>query len=64
MTPIEWTCICTEDLEFNNYQFLKGHEYQVDIYPLFYKIYNNGGYDDYIFIDGEDNFNKNFKMIK
>ena len=40
---LERTCKCIEDLVFDDYQFHKGREYQVDVYPLFYKIYNNGG---------------------
>lgn len=58
----EKTCKCIEDLIYEDYTFHKGREYQVDVYPLFYKIYNNGGWDDYIFF-GED-FNKYFKLIE
>lgn len=60
----EKTCLCINDLIFDDYQFHKGREYQVDIYPLFYKIYNNGGWNDYIFLEGEDNFNKYFNLIE
>lgn len=62
--PLEKTCTCIEDLIFNDYQFHKRHEYQVDVYPLYYKIYNNGGWDDYIFIDNYEYFSKYFKMIE
>lgn len=63
MMPLQKTCTCIEDLVFNDYRFRKRREYQVDVYPLYYKIYNNGGWDDYIFIDSYDYFNKYFKMI-
>ena len=62
--PLEKTCKCIKDLIFDDYQYHKGHEYQVDIYPLFYKIYNNGGWNDYIYLEGEDKFNEHFKMIE
>lgn len=61
--PLQKTCACIEDLVFNDYQFRKRHEYQVYVYHLYYKIYNNGGWDDYIFIDNDEYFNKYFKMI-
>ena len=43
-------------------EFLERREYQVDIYPLYYKVYNNGGYLDYVFLSDED-FRKNFDLI-
>lgn len=64
MKIFEKTCSCIEDLIFEDYQFYKGREYQVDIYPSHYKIYQNGGWDDYIFLEGDDNFNKHFKLIE
>jgi len=63
MTPLQKTCLCIDNIILDNYEFIKRHEYQVDIYPLFYKIYNDGGWENYVFIEGEDNFNKNFKLI-
>ena len=36
---------------------------QVDIFPLYYQVYQNGGWDDYIFMK-EEEFNKNFKLIE
>jgi len=59
----EKTCKCIEDLIFDDYQFYKNKEYQVDVYPSHYKIYNVG-YNNYIFIKGDDNFNKHFKIIE
>ena len=39
MTPIlEKTCKCIKECIFDGYEFHKGREYQVDIYPLFNKI--------------------------
>ena len=64
MKIFEKTCSCIEDLIFEDYQFHKGREYQVDIYPSHYKIYQNGGWDNYIFLEGDDNFNKHFKLIE
>jgi len=63
MKVFEKTCKCIEDLITDNYHFHKGREYQVDIYPLFYKIYQNGGWDDYIYIEDTEEFNKYFKEI-
>ncbi len=67
MTPIlEKTCKCIKECIFNGYEFHKGREYQVDIYPLFNKVYNNGGWDEYVFFeDNEENeFNEYFKLIE
>lgn len=63
MYPAEKTCKCIKDLEFNDCIFLEGREYQVDVFTYFFKIYQNGGYDKYIFIEGEHSFNENFKII-
>ena len=64
MMPIQKTCTCIEDFELDEWKFIKKHEYQVDIcpVPLCYKVYNNGGWLDYVNID-EETFNKNFKLI-
>jgi hypothetical protein len=58
----ERTCVCNEDYEIEDLIFHKGREYQVDIFPLYYQVYQNGGWDDYIYIQEED-FDKNFKLI-
>lgn len=59
----EKTCKCINDLTLNECQFHKGREYQVDIYPLYYQIYQNGGWDDYIFINSDEEFNSYFELI-
>jgi len=68
----ERTCRCTENLTINasmphddgnELSFHKGREYQVDIYPSYYQVYQNGDYDDYIFVT-EEEFNKNFSLIE
>ena len=68
----ERTCRCTENLTINasmphddgnELNFHKGREYQVDIYQSYYQVYQNGGYDDYIFVT-EEEFNKNFSLIE
>lgn len=58
----ETTCKCIKDLEFEDIKFHKGREYQVDIYPMYYQVYQNGTYNDYIFLT-EDEFNEYFKEI-
>ena len=64
MLPFQKTCKCINTYEYDNYIFIENHEYQVDIYPnSIYKIYNNGGYTDWININGEEKFNKYFKLI-
>ena len=63
MKIFEKTCKCIENLIIDNYTFHKGREYQVDIYPLFYKIYQNGGWNDYVYFESEKDFNKYFKEI-
>lgn len=60
---LEKTCKCFKDLDFENYTFHKGREYQVDIFPLYYQIYQNGGWNDYIFLNKEE-FDNNFKLIE
>ena len=69
----ERTCKCIEDytmprhlnhiIEDYDLAFHKGREYQVDVTPLFYQVYQNGGWDDYIFMT-EEEFNKNFSIIE
>lgn len=67
----ERTCKCIEDYNCMNsgnisttlLEFHKGREYQVDVYPLWYIVYQNGGWDDYIHLE-EDLFNKFFKLIE
>ena len=59
----ERTCLCIEDYEIEDLVFHKGREYQVDIFPLYYQVYQNGGWYDYIYMQEED-FNTNFKLIE
>ena len=69
----ETTCKCIEYyttprhlnhiIEDYDLEFHKGREYQVDITPLFYKVYQNGGWDDYTYMN-EENFVKYFELIK
>lgn len=61
-TPIEKTCICLYDYSDGVFNFFNGREYQVDVYPLFKKVYLNGGWKDYVFLT-HDVFEKNFKII-
>ena len=58
----ERTCVCTEDYEIEDLIFHKGREYQVDIFPFYYQVYQNGGWHNYIYMQEED-FDKNFKLI-
>ena len=58
----EKTCKCIQEYKIENLTFHKEREYQVDIYPLFYKVYQNGGWNDYIYINEED-FKQYFKLI-
>ena len=58
----ECTCKCIVETDIDNNHFYKNREYQVDVYPLYYQIYRNGGWNDYIFIN-EEEFNKYFKLI-
>ena len=52
---LERTCKCIKDYEIENLIFHKDREYQVDIFPLYYQVYQNGGWEDYIFMhDGYD----------
>ena len=50
---MERTCKCIQDYEQDGLKFHKGREYQIDIYPLYNQIYQNGGWNDYIFMDDE-----------
>jgi len=61
------TCKCVksikyEDNVFKPLEFYQNREYQVDVYPLFYKVYPNGGYEDFVFLN-EDEFKKDFLLI-
>lgn len=59
----EWTCTCIKQYNVNDeIFFLKRHEYQVDIYPLYYKVYINGDWKYYEYMDKET-FNEYFKLI-
>jgi len=60
----ERTCKCIQEFKYDNLIFHKGREYQVDVYPLYYQIYQNGGWDDYVFINTEEEFSKYFKLIE
>lgn len=68
MEPISKTCKCVKELlepangDLCELIFIVGHEYQVDIFDLFYQVYLNGGWRDYTFIDRET-FNKHFTLI-
>ena len=59
----EWTCECIKDFVFNDMQFRAGREYQVDIYPMFLKVYKNGGWMEYVYFENKELFNEYFKMI-
>ena len=60
----EWTCTCIKQYYINdNVFFLQRHEYQVDIYPLYYKVYINGDWKYYEYFD-ENTFNQYFKLIE
>lgn len=60
----EWTCVCLKEYYINGELiFIKRHEYQVDIYPLYYKVYINGDWKDYEYFD-EKTFNEYFKLIE
>lgn len=75
---LEKTCKCLQDIETvqddKKMLFRKGREYQVDVFnyvdrkseynglSLLYKVYNNGGWYDYITIKQEE-FDKYFEII-
>lgn len=75
---LEKTCKCLQDIETKQDDkkmlFRKGREYQVDVFnyvdrkseyndlSLLYKVYNNGGWYDYITIKQEE-FDKYFEII-
>ena len=58
----EKTCKCINEYKIGDFIFHKRREYQVDVCPLWYQVYNNGGWSDYVFLE-EDEFNKYFKLI-
>ena len=72
---LEKTCKCIKDylvksepVYSNDWQdkeleFHKEREYQVDCFPLYYQLYQNGGWDDYTFLN-EEEFNKYFVLIE
>lgn len=43
--------------------YVEGREYQVDVFPLFNVVYNNGGWTDYCYLNNEE-FDKYFELIK
>lgn len=60
----EWTCTCIKSYYINDdLSFINKHEYQVDIYPLYYKVYINGDWKYYEYFD-ENTFNQYFKLIE
>ena len=68
---LEKTCKCIAALSRVNdnnpektCEFIVRREYQVDVYPLYYQIYQNGGWDDYVFISSDEEFNEYFKLIE
>lgn len=73
---LEQTCKCIKDCDYECSRkilhFYAGREYQVDITSGFnnmdeiilnYKIYNTGGWIDYITLE-QDAFDENFEIIK
>lgn len=58
----ERTSICINELIIDQHRFYKNREYQVDVFPLYYQVYRNGGWNDYIFLT-YDEFIKYFKLI-
>ena len=59
----EYSCMNSGNLSTTLLEFHKDREYQVDIYPLYYQVYQNGGWDDYVYLD-DNVFNKYFELIK
>ena len=69
---LEKTCACIKDFEYTDeqskktYIFHKKREYQVDVQivnkQIIYKLYNNGGWYDFIYLR-QDVFEEYFKMI-
>lgn len=67
----ETTCKCIKNFKCMNsgnlskipLEFHKGREYQVDIYPLYYHLWQNGGWNDYICLT-KDQFNEYFILIE
>jgi len=75
---LEKTCRCIESISIENKginsqekpecEFVRGREYQVDIFtcfksPDYYKVFLNGGNDDWVFLDREE-FEQNFEEIE
>lgn len=69
---LEKTCRCINDLSIPSegrnsaldiLNFHAGREYQVDVYPLFLQVYQNGGYNDYVYLE-EKEFLEHFEMIE
>ena len=69
---LERTCRCINDLSIPSegrnsaldiLNFHAGREYQVDVYPLFLQVYQNGGWDDFVRLN-EDEFKQHFELIK
>lgn len=70
---LEKTCKCikdistTSDSRYSNVEILDfhaGREYQVDmfVHPPFFQVYQNGGYNDYVYMDIE-RFLEYFRLI-
>ena len=65
----ERTFLCINDLVIiDNYKdrpliFHSGREYQVDVFPLYYQVYQNGGWNDFVFLS-EEELSKYFKLIE
>lgn len=60
---IEKTCKCLDSVSINGFEYKAGHEYQVDIYPLWNCVYNDGGWKNYVFFVPDD-FKRYFKVIE
>ena len=59
----EKTCKCIKDYSFEDIQFHKGMEYQVDEFLMYYQVFQNRGYDKYVIINEEYEFSKYFSLI-
>lgn len=69
---LEKICKCIKDLNIlpeedsvikRSLNFIKNHEYQVDINTFSYRVYLNGGWYSYVDLSN-DNFEKYFKLIE
>ena len=69
---LERTCRCNNDLSIpsggrnstlDTLNFHAGREYQVDVYHLFLQVYQNGGYNDYVYLE-ENEFLEHFEIIE